>query len=309
MKFTGLKQKWPQWTAFAFFFVSFLVWHLHAHSKEVPPFTGSIYINLKNESRYVEYEVKGAEVLKKNSGKVRTMEKEDGTYVTDSSPDFHKLYLSERLYRYMLKDKLLEVISKYDFKKLEQVRLKLIRGNATEHFVPLLAGPGEKLDSLEYPYRLSPDRQLSWMIFYNYSYPGILINLKTGELSYPFGGEELLMPDWSRKGNYIAYCAQDSKQKPALSVYGIGDKKTLFQIDLKKYPADIAWSPDQSRIAVLASTRIMGLWPWELLAAAAGHPYFYHTFYLEIYDLQGQRIFQKKITGNFRNGTGRLIWK
>lgn len=72
--------------------------------------------------------------------------------------------------------------------------------------------------------------------------------------------------------------------------------------------ADIAWNPSSEYIAVLTYTSRIGLWPWELLPAAAGHPISHDTFYLSIYDLKGTRLSLHKIITNVVNGRGSLVW-
>jgi hypothetical protein len=72
--------------------------------------------------------------------------------------------------------------------------------------------------------------------------------------------------------------------------------------------ADIAWNPSSDHIAVLTSKSRIGLWPWELLAAAAGHPISHNTFFLSIYDMTGKELLNQKVVSNVVNGRGSLVW-
>jgi hypothetical protein len=72
--------------------------------------------------------------------------------------------------------------------------------------------------------------------------------------------------------------------------------------------ADIAWNPSSEYIAVLTYTSRIGLWPWELLTAAMGHPIPYNTFYLSIYDTKGKKLLTHKVIGDVVYGRGSLVW-
>jgi dipeptidyl aminopeptidase/acylaminoacyl peptidase len=119
---------------------------------------------------------------------------------------------------------------------------------------------------------------------------------------------------WNNEGQYLAYSTPDNgdESQSILVLKHIGKGNTLLRKDIGKYVSDINWSPDSSRVALLTYTARIGLLPWELLLLAAGHPSFNSTFYLEVYDLSGNLIFNKKIDGNFktssRHSKGRLVW-
>jgi hypothetical protein len=76
--------------------------------------------------------------------------------------------------------------------------------------------------------------------------------------------------------------------------------------------ADIAWNPSSEYIAVLTYKSRIGLWPWELLPAAAGHPISHNTFFLSIYDMTGKELLTQKIISNVvnerRESVGSLVW-
>jgi hypothetical protein len=93
-----------------------------------------------------------------------------------------------------------------------------------------------------------------------------------------------------------------------LVIKDIPNGQSLLRRKIGKYVSDITWSPDSSAVALLTFTDRISKWPDELLAAAAGHPYFINTFYLEIYDLSGNLLYKEKVNSEFKSSKGRLVW-
>ncbi|OGQ35611.1 MAG: hypothetical protein A3G39_01855 [Deltaproteobacteria bacterium RIFCSPLOWO2_12_FULL_43_16] len=91
---------------------------------------------------------------------------------------------------------------------------------------------------------------------------------------------------WSPDGRYLAISLVEGfKITPfELVVIDVAAIEVVFRY---KNPGDnwiedIAWIPDSKTLAVICKSERTGLWPWELLAAIAGHPIPHNSFYLEL---------------------------
>lgn len=65
------------------------------------------------------------------------------------------------------------------------------------------------------------------------------------------------------------------------------DQKPIVQRKLSdsRFIDDLAWRPDSPTLLILQGTERIGLWPWELLAAAAGHPIPHNNVYFARLDV------------------------
>lgn len=272
--------------------------------------SGSIMINIHNVEQYVEFHVENGHLNQTDKGPSLRFEKDGVTHVKDESDSFRKAYYTEQLYRYEMEACIEQILSKLDLVKFEELLSDFIIREKADKSRTILTGPGKKPQSMwgKYADHFYPNRQLSHLIYYHYSFAGALIDLSTREVSFPFGLDGLMNLVWSNDGKYVAYSVLDENDQSILVIKDIVRDKTILRKNIGKYPYDITWSPDSSHIAVLTSTRRLGIWPWELLSAAAGHPYYYITFFTEVYDTTGKLIFSKKAIGGFKNGTGKIVW-
>jgi hypothetical protein len=231
---------------------------------------------------------------------------------TYSSDDFNKIYNLERLYG--TKEKLAEVLSQYNLERLDELRSHFVKtkGHLDEKKY-FLTGPGKDYKGLgrfSQDYFL-PNRQFSYLIYFVKSFAsvGVLIDLNTKEISFPFGLDHLKHVTWNKEGQYVAYSIDETdSSESVLVIKDISKQKTLLRKNLWNYVSDITWSPDSSSVALLTYTSRRSLSPRDLLAAAAGHHIFFKTFYLKVYDLSGNLIYSQKINGEFKFSEGRLVW-
>jgi WD40 repeat protein len=231
---------------------------------------------------------------------------------TYSSDEFNKIYNLERLYG--TKEKLAAILSQYDLERLDELRGRFIetKGHLDKKKY-ILTGPGKDYKGLgrfAQDYFL-PNRQFSYLIYYvsGFPYKGILIDLNTKEISFPFGLDELTLVTWNKEGQYVAYSNDErDSSESVLVIKDISKQKTLLRKNLGNYISNMTWSPDSSSVALLTYTSRLSLSPWDLLAAACGHRIFFKTFYLKVYDLSGNLIYSQKINGEFKFSRGRLVW-
>jgi hypothetical protein len=280
------------------------------------PISGAILINIEYRGNFIEFKMQDENLLETARGKLILINKERNIY-TSSSDNFQNIYNQERLYYDGMEDKLAVIFSKYDLERLDKLRLKLKPHDSldTEKFI--LTGPGKKIEFFagKYTKYFLPNRQFSHVVFhYSFGATGAMIDLNSKEVSFPFGLDRIKTVVWNNSGQYLAYSMSDKRDESQsiLVIRDIGNNRNLFKKSIGKYVSDLAWSPDSKYVALLAYTGRIGLLPWDLLALMAGHPSFVSWFYLEVYDLSGNLIDDKKVNGSFKeysgHSQGRLVW-
>lgn len=317
----------------AFIFALTALPAITAGQENSPVIRGSILINITHFGyKFIEFKLQDGKVLKTSEGKVIPIDKERNIYIrTDSSDDFKKIYSPERRYHYEQEDKLTAIMSQYDLERLDDIRNGFVRHKGTlEKDRYFLTGPGKKSKYFwgKYADHFIPNKQFSYAIYYKpWPTAGTLLNLNTNEISFPFGIADLENVVWNEDGRHVAYSApntvtlwdekgryvvakkiKDDRYPSILLIKDISTGRTLLTKDIEKYVYDITWSPDSSAVALLTYTSRMSRSPGELLAAAAGHPYFIKTFYLEVYDLSGNLKYNAQVNGEFKSSKGRLVW-
>ncbi len=299
--------------AAAFIFVFLTLSAFTAGQEKPPGIQGTILINITYFGyNFIEFKLQDGQLLKTSEGKVIPINVEKNIPYTYSSDEFNKIYNLERLYG--TKEKLAVILSQYDLERLGKLRSRLIvtKGKLEEKKY-FLTGPGKDYKGLgrfAQDYFL-PNRQFSYLIYYVKAFAsvGVLIDLNTKEISFPFGLDHLKHVTWNREGQYVAYSIDETdSSESVLVIKDISKQKTLLRKNLGNYVSDITWSPDSSSVALLTYTSRRSLSPRDLLAAAAGHHIFFKTFYLKVYDLSGNLIYSQKINGEFKFSEGRLVW-
>jgi hypothetical protein len=297
-----------------------------------PVIRGTILINIKYFGyKFIEIKLQDGNLLKTSEGKVIPSDKERNIPYTDCSDNFKRIYSSERLYHYEMEEKLAAIMSQYDLQELDDLKNRFVLSKGKlEKEIYILTGPGRKFKYFwgKYADHFNPNNQFSYVIYHqSYASVGALLDLKTNEISFPFGLDGIENTVWNKAGRYVAYSApntvtvwdktgryiltkkiKDHRYPSILVIKDISTGKTLLRKNLGQYVADIAWAPISSAVALLAYTSRMSLSPGELLAAAAGHPYFIKTFYVEVYDLSGNLICNEQVKGDFKSSKGRLVW-
>lgn len=94
-----------------------------------------------------------------------------------------------------------------------------------------------------------------------------------------------------------------------LNIASLSDNKNLFNISVPEGRTiqDTAWIRESNLIAILSKSTHIGLLPWELIAAVAGRPVPYMSYYLEIYTSQGEKIYEQRILKDIKYGNGSII--
>ena len=277
---------------------------------------GTILINIDYEGNFIEFKMQNEDLLETTRGKQILINNERNIYV-DCSDNFRDIYNQERLYYYGMEDKLALILSKYDLERLDNLRLRFNNQDSLNPEKFFLTGPGKKFEFFtgKYTGYFLPNRQFSHVVFHrSFAATGAMIDLNSKEILFPFGLDPIKTIVWNNEGQDLAYSTPDKgdESQSILVLKHIDQGNTLLRKNIGKYVSDITWSPDSSCVALLTYTARIGLLPWELLLLAAGHPSFNSTFYLEVYDLSGNLIFNKKIDGNFKTSSrhckGRLVW-
>jgi hypothetical protein len=271
---------------------------------------GSILINLNNSDEFIEFKVQNGNLVKTIGGKTTFFEKEGRTHSICMSDNFKNIFNSERLYHYKEEERLEAILSQYDLEKLENLRSTFIRNKGNlEGGRYFLTGPGKKFQHFwaPYAYFFIPNRQFSHVIYYDYSFAGVLIDLTSKEISFPFGLDDLEHVVWNKEGQYVAYSLKRKWSRSTLLIRDIKGRIVLKK-DIDKNVSDIAWAPESTYVALLTWKGRTGLLPWELLFALSGHPTVYSTFYLEVYDMGGDTLYTDKVKSNFKNSSGYIVW-
>jgi hypothetical protein len=222
-------------------------------------------------------------------------------------------------YRYNLKDKLIQILSLYDLTPLKKMYIEAKQIANSKPFGRLKKNDQKltkenNIDEINID-RYIPNKQLTYTIYNPFKFIsfleyGIMIDLKTMELSNPFCGCNVDDFEWSPNGQMIAYACADSEHGNAkeLKVIEAGNNNTIFRKKFKRVIADFVWDGNSKYIVVLNASSILSFWPWDLLHTIAGHPESYCSFYLELYDLKGNQIYEEKLIRNIKCGSSGLVW-
>jgi hypothetical protein len=289
--------------AFIFLFISLAA--ISAGQENPPIISGSILMNIKYfRPRYVEFKLKEGKLLKISEGEVIDFRK-DGQYTgksIDSSDQFRTIFNHERLYYFEKEDLLEALLSPYDLEALDNLRARFVRNHGKlENDKHFLTGPGKKYQYFtRYAHSFLPNRQFSYAIYYLLRSHRVcpLINLTTKEISFPFGRNQLGDIVWNTGGQSVAYSTRRD-QGNSLLIHDISENKILLRKSIDKYISDITWSPDSSALALLTYTERTSTSPGDILACCAGHPYPIRTFYLEVYNLSGNLLYDETVVKRF----------
>ena len=276
---------------------------------------GSILININNYDEFIEFKFQNGNLVKTEEGKTVEFQKEGRTYLINMSDKFKSIFDLERVYDSETEKRLEAIMSQYDLEKLYNLRHAFVRsrGNfgSERHF---LTGPGKKSKHFwgQYSDFFIPNRQFSHIIYYPHfavEGEGLLIDLNSKEISFPFGLDNLERVVWNKEGQYIAYSVRNSYRlfQRTLVVRDIKGRVVLKK-NIRKNVCDITWAPEANYVALLTAETRIGLSPSEILFALSGHPYTYRTYYLEIYDMAGNTLYTGKVKSNFKNSSGHIVW-
>ena len=115
---------------------------------------------------------------------------------------------------------------------------------------------------------------------------------------------------WSPDGRYLASAVKQATDSVPFDfvVIDLKTREIVLKHHLEPWVEDIVWSPDSRAIAILGTDERWGLLPWEILLALFGHPVPYHSFFLDIFDLEGNLLFNALIRRNVMYGDGAIAW-
>jgi len=287
--------------------------------------SGKVLINLYEEYGrigFIEYTLSLPDGVMKesNRGKIGSVVKHPVRLSMLSSESFARTYKTERLYGDSMRDKLEANFSQGNMEYFDRL-LKALDSKKEDSFKTLYPST-RSIDKIRFNRThlkyLKPNRQLTHIIFSSedaLERKALLIDVIKKEVSFPFGNDLFYDYDWDKLGQRIAYSS--SKKWPdahsILVVKDVCNNSTLFRLDLnKKSIVDITWDPGGQYIAVLSAIFSYSYNPFALLITVSGHPVGYRTYYLELYDINGNRIYQTKDIGTFSagrgSGLGAIVW-
>lgn len=178
------------------------------------------------------------------------------------------------------------------------------------------------LDSLASTQGLTPSSIVDWYVDPNMKYAlrsesyeylhivdleSLTIKILTGN-DKSFG----MACDWSPDGNFLAVSTTNApfSEKPRgnISIITLTDMSVNNKYEFTREISSIVWSPDSKFVALLTRTTSRGSGFWDFLSSLFGKPIDYHTFYLEIYTLEGEEITEVLVHENLPRAMGRMLW-
>jgi hypothetical protein len=164
----------------------------------------------------------------------------------------------------------------------------------------------------------------------NFDLAGLLVDLRSRKASPLFCRIRPVVTKWSPDGRFIAYGThrdssptyedRDPEGKKievtrdpyfpteTLSLVDVETGKVMWRARLADRVQDLTWARNSDKIVVLEKSGRVGLWPWELLFALAGHPVPYDTFSMEWFDRSGVSSGSTVVVRGLTYGSGRLRW-
>lgn len=112
------------------------------------------------------------------------------------------------------------------------------------------------------------------------------------------------LAETSKSEQYIAYV--NFAEKNTLNVVRLSHSSVILKKQSERRIRDIAWIGDKA-ICLLTSSSETGNKPWELFLALSGHPTQYESFFLEIYSIDGEKVFETSIFHRLKYGDGHIM--
>ena len=298
--------------SFFIYFFAFWMTPLYAADQlqSKPQMVGNLLINISNTDKYhdFEYSINEKKLNLIKEGKVVREEKDGRTYRIKQGSSFSEAWKTNRGKQYVDEKQFRTVFSQYDLTKFRKL---VFQKDCEPTKSYQLKSTSTSLPNDIYPYQFTSNEQKSKMVYTFYpGGPGLLIDLNNMSMSKAFCNDNLGNVVWDSSGKYVAYAKADSKntQNKVITVRDMINGKLILEKAIDDRVSGIAWAPSSEFVAVLTESERMGLWPWELLSAFAGHPVPHNSFYLTIYDISGTELMSQKIIGNITYGTGSIIW-
>jgi len=292
-----------------------------------PDISGAVLINVYEEygkNGFIEYSLllPDGVIKESNRGKEGFNIKHPINLYMLSSDSFGRIYESDRLYWTFMTDELKANFSQGNMEYFDRL-LKKLNSKKEDSFQAEYPST-RSIDKISFNRNhlkyFRPNRQFTHIIFKpaDSDEPnGLLIDVIKKEVSFPFGNDLVYEYEWDKLGCRIAYSSA-KKWPDAHSILVVKDickNATLFRSDLSKRSIlDIAWEPNSQYIAVLSQIFSYSYNPFALLITLGGHPVGYRTYYLDLYDIDGNRIYQSKDEdiGKFSagrgSGSGAIVW-
>lgn len=225
-------------------------------------------------------------------------------------PNYKEIFDAERWYNHKMDKQLKDTFSAYNIEKAfqEASDRKWSKHKGERYFL----SQGAYNRKGAYSSVFYPNRRFSFIAYLPCPCTPLLIDSKTKEVFFPFDHDRVETLVWDKSGRNIAYTAlQDfSYQTNRFVIKNAVEGETILRKELAAIDgiADVAFSPDAKRVAVISYTKRPGFWPHEILLQSSGHGIFYHTYYLEIYDMSGRAVFKKTLSGSYKNSAAHIVW-
>ncbi len=227
------------------------------------------------------------------------------------SPVYQKIFDENLWYGFEKKHELQEALGAYNLDQLGKDKLRKEKSKENQYQYYLV--PVENQNQNFYSRLLYPNKQFTHVVSLSGS-EEVLINLSTKEVSFPFSDKPrisaLYGPVWNVKGDAVAYISRIIMgELYAVAVVNVFTHKSILRKELGEVIDCLAFSPDDRYLAVMRSTKRPSFWPYDFLLLMASHGIYYHTYYLEIFDLRtGNQVYSQRLQGSYKNAKASVVW-
>jgi WD40 repeat protein len=113
---------------------------------------------------------------------------------------------------------------------------------------------------------------------------------------------------YSRDDKYVACFSPGTNG--VVEIIDVHRNRSISRLNMVCDVADVAWSPESDKFALLCSDDAYGISLWELLPALFGHAVVYRTFSVEIYNPNGDLLLRRGGLWNLREARayGGILW-
>lgn len=159
--------------------------------------------------------------------------------------------------------------------------------------------------------RYLPNRQVTYTVFNPYGTNNYLIDFNENDICFDFNKYDVRKFQWNPYGNIIAYTYKEKEDgsHKSIAVYDVNGKNILFDKRIGRYIEYFNWDPRSEYLVLLTVESRWSLNPFNIIFAIAGHPESKKQYFLEIYNLKGEQLFNTKILDGVKNGIGRVVWE
>lgn len=108
----------------------------------------------------------------------------------------------------------------------------------------------------------------------------------------------------SKSEKYISYIYHSERN--TFNMADLSHGSVILRKSIVKRIRDIAWIDDKA-VCLLTSSTETSMRPWDILSTLSGHPPPYESFFLEIYAVDGDKVFETPIFQRLKYGDGHIV--